>query len=142
MLNGQPIPRIRSISCLSVTLDETLSWDERIKTICKKVGAGVGMLKRIKPYIPANMLQSIYSALIQPYFDYCSPLWDICNKTMKIKLQNRAARIIAGASYEIRFADVLRTLERENLDSRRGMSKATLLFKNSLIIHEENTKKK
>jgi hypothetical protein len=65
MLNGQPIPRIHSISCLSVTLDETLSWDERIETICKKVGAGVGMLKRIKPYIPANMLQSIYSALIQ-----------------------------------------------------------------------------
>ena len=106
MLNGQPIPRIHSISSLSVTLDETLSWDEHIETICKKVGAGVGMLKRIKPYIPANMLESIYSALIQPYFDYCSPLWDICNKTLKIKLQNPTARIIAGASYEIRFADV------------------------------------
>jgi hypothetical protein len=132
MLNGQPIPRIHSISCLSVTLDETISWDEYIETIWKKVGAGVGMLKRIKPYIPANMLQSIYSALIQPYFDYCSPLWDICNKTVKIKLQkfqNRAAKIIAGASYEIRFADVLRALERGNLDSRRGMSNATLLFK-------------
>jgi hypothetical protein len=85
MLNGQPIIRIHSISCLSVTLDETLSWDEHIETICKKVGAGVGILKRIKPYIPGNMLQSIYNALIQPYFrDYCSPLWDICNKTVKI----------------------------------------------------------
>ena len=132
MLNGQPIPRIHSISCLSITLDETLSWDEHIGTICQKVGAGVGMLKRIKPYIPANMLQSIYSALIQPHFDYCSPLRDICNKTLKDKLQkfqNQAAKIIAGASYEIRFADVLRALERENLDSRRGMSKATLSFK-------------
>jgi hypothetical protein len=57
MLNFKPIPRIHSISCLSVTLDETLSWDEHIETICQKVGAGVGMLKRIKPYIPANMLQ-------------------------------------------------------------------------------------
>ena len=33
--------------------------------------------------------------------------------------QNRAARIIAGASYEIRCADVLQTLEWENLESRR-----------------------
>jgi hypothetical protein len=68
------------------------------------------------------MLQSIYSALIQPYFDYCSPLWDICNKTLKDKLQkfqNRAAIIIAGASYEIRSADVLRAIEWENLDCRR-----------------------
>ena len=132
MLNGKRIPRVHSISCLGVTLDETLSWDEHIETICKKVGAGVGTLKRIKPYIPANMLQSIYSALIQPYFDYCSPLWDICNKTLKDKLQkfqNRAARIIAGASYEIRSADVLRALEWENLDSRRCMSKTALLYK-------------
>jgi hypothetical protein len=45
---------------LGVTHDETLSWDEHIETICKKVGA----VKRIKPYIPANMLQSVYSALI------------------------------------------------------------------------------
>ena len=41
MLNGKPIPRVHSISCLGVTLDETLSWDEHIETICKKVGAGV-----------------------------------------------------------------------------------------------------
>jgi hypothetical protein len=70
MLNGQPFPRVHSISCgLGVTLDGLLRWDEHIETICKKVGAcaGVGTLKRIKSYIPANMLQSIYSALIQPY---------------------------------------------------------------------------
>ena len=78
------------------------------------------------------MLQPIYSALIKPYFDYCSPLRDTCNKTLKDKLQkyqNRAARIIAGASYEIRSADVLQTLEWENLESRRVITKATLMYK-------------
>jgi hypothetical protein len=42
----------------------------------------------------------IYNALIQPYFDYCSPLWDIRGTQLFDKLQkfqNRAARIIAGA---------------------------------------------
>jgi hypothetical protein len=46
--------------------------------------------------------------LIQPYFDYCSPLWDICGTPLLDKLQkfqNRAARIIAGASYEIESAN-------------------------------------
>ena len=131
MLNGQPIPRIHSIPCLGVTLDETLSW-EHIEAICKKVGAGIGMLKRIKPFVPGQMLQQIYSALMQPYFDYCPPLWDTCNKTLKDKLQkyqNRAARIIAGASYEIRSADVLQVLEWENLESRRIITKATLMYK-------------
>jgi hypothetical protein len=39
---------------LGVKLDETLNWDENIEIVCKKVGAGIGILKRIKPYVPAN----------------------------------------------------------------------------------------
>ena len=74
---------------------------------------GIGILRRIKPYVPANILISIHNALIQPYFDYCSPLWEVCNKTLLDGLQrfqNRAARIIAGVSYESRSADVLGSL--------------------------------
>ena len=101
MINDQLIPRVHSIPCLGVKLDETLNWDEHIEMVCKKVGAGIGILKRIKPYVPANTFISIYNAPIQPYFDYCSPLWGVCNKTLRDnlqKFQNRATRIIAGAS--------------------------------------------
>jgi hypothetical protein len=66
MINDQLIP---GIPCLGVKLDETLNWDEHIEMVCKKVGAGIGILKRIKPYVPANTLVSIYNALIQPYFE-------------------------------------------------------------------------
>ena len=82
--------------------------------VCKKVGTGAGILRRTKPYVPANILILIYNALIQPYFDYCSPLCGVCNKTLRDSLkrfQNRAARIIAGVSYESRSADVLRSLD-------------------------------
>ena len=114
MINDQPIPRVHSISCLGVKLDETLNWEEHIDMVCKKVGMGIGILRHIKPYVSANILISIYNALIQPYFDYCSPLWGVCNKTLRGSLQifqNRAARIIAGVSYESRSADVLRSLD-------------------------------
>jgi hypothetical protein len=87
MINDQLIPRVHSIPCLGVKLDETLNWDEHIEMVCKKVGAGIGILKRIKPYVPADTLISIYNALIQPYFDYCSPLWGVCNKTLRNNLQ-------------------------------------------------------
>ena len=74
----------------------------------------------------------IYNALIQPYFDYCSPLWDICGKHLLDKLQkfqNRAARIIAGLSYEINSADVLESLCWETLESRRQRMKSVFLYK-------------
>ncbi len=53
MINDQLIPRVHSIPCLGVKLDETLSWDENIEMVCKNVGASLGILKRIKPYVPA-----------------------------------------------------------------------------------------
>ena len=77
VINNQLVPRERSFTCLGVKLDETLEWNEHIKVICKKVAAGIGMMKRIKPFVPANTLQTIYQALIQPYFDCCSPLWGV-----------------------------------------------------------------
>ncbi len=64
--------------------------------------------------------------------DYCSHLWGTCNKTLREKLQkfqNQAARIITGASYEIRSADVLRSLDWENLETRWYLSKATFVYK-------------
>ena len=99
--------------------------------ICKKVAAGIGMMKRIKSYVPAYTLQTIYNALIQPYFDYCSPPWGVCNKTLKDKLQkfqNRAAKIIAGVSFDTRSA-VLRSLSWNELEMRRHISKSLLIYK-------------
>ena len=87
MINNQPVPRARSFTCLGVKLDKILERDDHIEMICKKVAAGIGTMKRIKPYVPANTLQIIYSVLIPPYFEYCSPLWGVCTKTLKDKLK-------------------------------------------------------
>ena len=132
MLKNQRISRVHSFTCLGLELDENLNWNAHIQAICKKVGAGLGTLKRIKPFVPTSTLQTIYRALIQPYFDYCSPIWGVCDQRLKDKLQkfqNRVARIIVGASYEIRSADVLRSLAWENLETRRRTTKSILMYK-------------
>ena len=106
LLNNVRIPRRGTHKCLGVETDEKLNWDKHIETICKKVSAGIGAIRRAKPFDPANTLQTIYKAMVQPYFDYCSPLWDNCGKLLKDKLQkvqSRAARVITRASYNIRF---------------------------------------
>ena len=80
--------------------------------IIKKVNAGIAIIKRMKTYVPQEFLQTVYNALIQPYFDYCCQLWDTSGIVLKEKLQkcqSRAARVITGASYNIRSADVLAT---------------------------------
>ena len=70
--------------------------------LCKKICSGIGALRSIKPVVPLRSLKTLYKALIQPYFDYYSPLWDTCGKVHKDKLQvlqNRAARVITGVIF-------------------------------------------
>jgi hypothetical protein len=121
LMNNTPIPRTSKYTCLGMDIDEKLTWDAHIDSICSKVSAGIGAMKRIKPFVPPATLQTIYKALIQPYFD-CSPLWDTCGKTLQDKLQkfqSRAARVITGASYDIRSTDVLDALGWQTLDVKR-----------------------
>ena len=69
-------------------------------------------------FYSSKLAPSDYNALIQPYFDYCSPLWDICGKQLldkPRKFENRAARIIPSVSYDINTADVLESLGWETL---------------------------
>ena len=91
---GKLISRTNSFECLGVMLDERLRWDLHVEKTCKKIGGDIAVMKRIKPLVPDDTLQTIYRVMIQPYFDYCSPLWGNCSAYLKEKLQrfqNRAA---------------------------------------------------
>ena len=64
----------------------------------------------------------MYQSLVLPYLDYCSLVRANCNQTLKSKvqrLQNRAARVITGDSYDIRSKDILNKLGWKNLEGRR-----------------------
>ena len=69
-----PVSRVSSQKCLGVILDEKLSWENHIEMICKKVGAEIAVIKRIKSIVSKDTLQVLYKAIVQPYFDYCCPL--------------------------------------------------------------------
>ena len=74
----------------------------------------------------------LYNAIIQPYFDYCSPLWDNCGIGLKDRLQkyqNRAARVITGATYDIRSSDLLDNLNWKPLEERRNYLKSIFVYK-------------
>ena len=70
-----------------------------------------------------------YNALVKPYFDYYSLVWQNCKLEKQIKLQKlqkRAARVITGDNWEIRSKDVLNKLNWKPLNERLLFE--TLLF--------------
>jgi hypothetical protein len=122
-IDGKVIKQVNSKKTLGVIIDENLCWDKQIENISKKVSKGIGMLRRIKPFVSIGTLAYFYQALVQPHFDYCSMVWGNCGKTLKgmlQKLQNRAARVISGDSYEVRSLDILSKLNWKTLEERRN----------------------
>ena len=99
------VPRTNKYLCLGVSIDERMSCDKHIDSICSKVSASIGAMRRIKPLVPLSTAKMLYSAIIQPYFYYCSSPCDNCASGLKNRLQkyqNRAARVITGAIHDIR----------------------------------------
>ena len=74
----------------------------------------------------------LYRALIQPYFEYCSSVWDGLSAQLSDKLQklqNRAARVLTRTNYDTRSSFLRNLLGWESLDILRKRQKAILVFK-------------
>ena len=77
---------------------------------------------RARPFMTCKTAVQVYSALIQPHFDYCCSIWGELGDTLATKLQklqNRAARAITRSSYDVDAGVVLTLLQLENLSTRR-----------------------
>ena len=133
-MNNNLVLPVVSNKCLGVDLDHKSTFHTYIVEICKKICSGIGVLRRIRQFVPEGSLVTLCKSLIQPYFDYCSPLWDTCNKTLRNKLQilqNRAARVIIGTRYDdrIRSSDLLQSLGWDTVHVRWAKLKSVLLYK-------------
>ena len=92
----------------------------------------IGAIRRIRPFVPPATLKLIYNAIVQSYFDYCSPLWDNCGIGLRDRLQkfqNQAARVISGATYDVPSIDLLESLGWNNLEQRRNNLKSIFMYK-------------
>ena len=100
--------------------------------LSKKVASGIGELKRIRPYVPFTTMQLIYNCLVQPYFNYCSAVWDSCSSYLAKKLQklqNRAARVLTSSSYDTSADYLFERLGWKKLASQRRITKAIMVYK-------------
>ena len=113
-------------------IDENLSWNTHIETVCKKISSALGLIKRIRDFVPFYTLLNIFNGLVKPQFDYCSLVWDCCSTGLAEKLQklqNRAACTLLSALYDSSATDMFRRLHWKNLRNQRLSAKAIMMFK-------------
>ena len=87
---------------LGVIIDSELKFNLHISYISNKVSKSVGILHRLKSYLPVSNLKTLYFAFVYPYFIYCNLVWGgtfISHLDPLVKLQKRAVRNVNKADF-------------------------------------------
>ena len=109
-LNFTPLIRIgnsiirssNKIKFLGIFVDNNLKFNFHSNYISTKISKSIGILSKLKNYLPSEILKIIYYALVHPYFHYSIEAWysTFSNSTKKLDLlQKRACRYIHNLSY-------------------------------------------
>ena len=118
---------------LGIYIDENLTWHSHIDKLCKKIASAIGVIKRVKPFVPQSTLLNImYNSLVQSHFHYCSLIWGNCGKTLSNKLQklqNRTAQVITSSNFDVDVDFLFHKLSWKDLKSQHQNQNALMVFK-------------
>ena len=81
---------------LGITFDQSLSFKQHVRALCKKTGQKLHALARISRYMDTEKLQQLMRAFILSQFSYCPLVWMFYDRTLDHRInrtQERALRI-------------------------------------------------
>ena len=74
-LNGTELESVEYTKFLGVLIQENLKWDYHISYISNKVSRTVGILSKLKHYLPKYVLLIIYNSLCISHLSYALTVW-------------------------------------------------------------------
>jgi hypothetical protein len=91
---------VTQVTCtkfLGVLINDTLTWNDHIRTVLNKVSKSTGVIRRVSYKLPVATLMNLYSTLVHPYFEYCNIVWasDYTSHLDKVMIsQRKVLRIV------------------------------------------------
>ena len=96
MIGTNVINVVSEAVCLGVKIDNRLTWEPQINSLCKAFSQKLSALKRMK-FLPRPVLEKIYFSTVISKITYCMSVWGNCSTAQFEKLEiihGRAARMI------------------------------------------------
>ena len=95
-ISGEKINTSSTVNYLGVLLHENLQWQTHIDSLITKLSRAVGLLSKIRYYVPKCLLRTIYFSIFNSHMIYTCQVWG--QNEAKIKqiseLQDKALKII------------------------------------------------
>ena len=74
-IGNSMIKRSGSIKFLGIMVDEHLTFKNHVHYVSNKLSRSVGILNKLKLFLPFKASKSIYFAFILPYLNYVTKIW-------------------------------------------------------------------
>ena len=73
-VNGLTLQQVETT--VSWPIDQFLNLRNHLQSVRQKVGCGIRILNRIRPFVGLEHLINVYRSIVEPYFAYCCIVWD------------------------------------------------------------------
>ena len=137
-LGQHQIKRSTSECLLGIYIDPSLSWEIQVEELRKKLLKRIGVLQRLKKYLPLKYRLMLFNASIKPVMEYCLSLWGNCGVGLLddiFRLQKRCARLMLDDAFDSRSLDLFRKLNWYPIDKLCLASRRHLFNKIKAAFH-------
>ena len=101
ILNDTNLDQAKGTKFLGIYIDENLTWKKHIDIITAKISKNIGVMNRLKYFLPSSILLTLYNSFVLPYLNYSILTWGSptpkCNRLLT--LQKRAVRVISKTGF-------------------------------------------
>ncbi len=101
-LNNTEIVRCQQVNYLGLIIDFNLTWKQHINFVIQKISKQVGLLGKLRHYVPKNLLLAYYYAHVQSHIFYGIEVYGLTPKSNVkplISIINRSVQIISFANF-------------------------------------------
>jgi len=118
---------------LGLILDPKLTFDHHLREKCLKANRGIGLINKLRNFLPRDSLLTIFKAFVRPHLDYGDIIYDYPgNATFSQKLeciQYNACLAITGCIRGTSREKLYSELGLESLADRRFCRRLSFFFK-------------
>ena len=114
-INGTLIEKVKTFNFLGITIDEHMTWKPHTQKVACKIAQTIGTMKRLKKFLPQNIMKMLYNSLVLPHLTYGIILWGKKIKRI-LKLQKWALRTLVNSKYNAHTAPILNKLKLLRVD--------------------------
>ena len=74
-INKKALNEKECIKYLGVIIDSSLSWKHHILSLTKKISRSIGVMYKLRPFLPLKVMKNVYYSLIYSHIVYAIEVW-------------------------------------------------------------------